>query len=67
VWNNGEDAVGGDCSWAIPVSQTTITQTLCHLLKYLRFFPLASVRYWLRALYEVLKEKQTPNYATGWQ
>ena len=32
VWNNGEEAVGGECSWAIPVSQTTITQTLCHLL-----------------------------------
>ena len=67
MWNNGEEAVGGECSWSIPVSQTTVTQTVCHLLKYLRFFPLASARYWLQAFCEVLKEKQTQNYVTGWK
>jgi hypothetical protein len=37
VWNYGTVAVGGKSSWAISVSHTTKTQTLCRLLNLLSF------------------------------
>jgi hypothetical protein len=67
VWDYGTMAVGGESSWAIYVSQTTKTNTLSSAERTFVFFPLASVRYWLRALCEVLKEKRAPNYVTSWK